>query len=73
MIRIGIANESHREKWNKFILQFNDATFFHQFDWRQVIKSTYGHTSYYLYAMNENEIIGVFPLFFINGNFIPKL
>lgn len=72
LIHIGRANESHRAEWDKFLLSCNNATFFHQFDWSKVVKSTYGHKPYYLYATKDKEIVGIFPLFFMKGGVFGK-
>lgn len=49
--------------WDDFILQNPNATFYHQIGWKNVVEKTYGHKPCYLTAKENDEIIGVLPLF----------
>lgn len=47
--------------WDNFVNTCEEATFFHLSGWQQVIADT-GHRCYYLYATEQNNIVGVLPL-----------
>ena len=48
--------------WDKFVLDCQQATFFHRAGWQQVIERSFGHNTHYLYAESNGEIQGVLPL-----------
>lgn len=47
--------------WDSFVNASDDATFFHLSGWQQVLADV-GHQCYYLYATENNHIVGVLPL-----------
>lgn len=57
-----LSSESDVAAWNAYIEQSAQATFFHRAEWRDVIKQSFGHNSYYLFAKHENQIVGILPL-----------
>ncbi|MDE1464606.1 FemAB family XrtA/PEP-CTERM system-associated protein [Spartinivicinus poritis] len=57
-----LSNESDITAWNAYVEQSAQATFFHRAEWRDVIKKSFGHSSYYLFAKQNNQIVGVLPL-----------
>jgi FemAB-related protein (PEP-CTERM system-associated) len=50
------------ERWNRFVLEHPEGTFFHRAEWVQVLKRAFGHRSHYLYAERDGQICGVLPL-----------
>ncbi|MFQ5708099.1 MAG: lipid II:glycine glycyltransferase FemX [bacterium] len=56
--------------WDAFVLQHPLASIYHTSAWRQTIKSTYGHTPFYLILQDETHNIKAgLPLFLV-GNAI---
>src|SRR5690349_12692794 len=53
---------SHVERWNRFVLEHPEGTFFHRAEWVQVLKRAFGHRSHYLHAERNGQICGVLPL-----------
>ena len=49
-------------RWNRFVLDHPEGTFFHRAEWVQVLKRAFGHRSHYLYAERGGQICGVLPL-----------
>lgn len=49
-------------RWNDFILQQPDSTFFHRAEWKEVIERTYGHPMFFYYVEDAGVIKGVLPL-----------
>jgi FemAB-related protein (PEP-CTERM system-associated) len=48
--------------WNAFVRSHPDGTFFHQYEWLQVVREVYGGTPYYLAAYDDGRLVGVLPL-----------
>jgi FemAB-related protein (PEP-CTERM system-associated) len=55
-------DESARPHWDSFVDSCPEATFFHKAGWQRVIERAFGHKTYFLYAEQEGEIVGVLPL-----------
>lgn len=53
--RIKCANNADRELWDGYVRKQPRATPFHLFGWQQIIRNTYGHTTYYLIASEGEE------------------
>src|SRR2546426_9093955 len=51
--KIKYASNLDRELWDEYVRDHPDASLFHMFGWRDVFHRTYGHTTYYLMACNE--------------------
>ncbi len=60
---------SDRERWNGYVHDHPDATFFHLAEWETVLVKAFGHRSRYLYAQSNGRIIGVLPLIEVRSPF----
>jgi hypothetical protein len=50
-------------RWNRFVEECQDATFFHRAEWRRVIEKAFGHPTWYWLAEDgEGRVRGVLPL-----------
>lgn len=66
-------SSKHEDMWDDFVLNNDNATFYHQIGWKKVVENTYGHKSYYFFAENSSgEIIGILPMFYLNSPFVGK-
>tara|TARA_R110001583_G_scaffold154316_1_gene305984 strand:- start:12326 stop:13387 length:1062 start_codon:yes stop_codon:yes gene_type:complete len=55
-------NDAHA-RWDQFVNNCPEASFFHRAGWQRVIAQSIGHKSFYLYAEQDGEIVGILPLF----------
>ena len=49
-------------RWNDFVFQQLDATFFHRAEWKEVVERAFNQSMYFLYAEDNGEIQGILPL-----------
>lgn len=56
------ADPAAAARWDAFVENCPQATFFHRAGWKQVIEQAMGHRAYFLYAEAGGEIQGVLPL-----------
>lgn len=49
-------------RWDRYVIDHPDGTFYHLCGWRQVIGETLGHRVYYLYCERDGVIVGILPL-----------
>jgi FemAB-related protein (PEP-CTERM system-associated) len=55
--------EAHEaEKWDAYVAECRDATFFHRIGWREIIEEIFHHRCHYLVAEREGRWSGVMPL-----------
>ncbi len=59
---IKTLDDSDAIRWDTYVNQHNNATFFHKSGWQEVIKETYGHSTHYLFAEDNGQIVGILPL-----------
>ena len=61
-INIRRLNEGDNCRWDAFVENCPEGTFFHLSGWKTVLEQAFGHRTYYLYAELNEEIQGVIPL-----------
>jgi FemAB-related protein (PEP-CTERM system-associated) len=56
-----------KERWNQFVRDQAEGTFFHLAEWQDVLREAFGHRSHYLLAEREGQICGVLPLALVSS------
>lgn len=54
--------ERDHARWDAFVADCPEATFFHRAGWKTVIERSFGHRTHYVFAERGGEIRGVLPL-----------
>lgn len=68
MIKIDLINGStDSEAWTDYVIKHEGSTLYHSLQWRDQLVREYGFKPFYLMAQENNKIVGVLPLFFINN------
>ena len=61
-IRIVALTDEWEERWDGFVRERPEATFFHMAGWHRVIENTFGYKTYYVLAERGGRLYGVLPL-----------
>lgn len=61
-VRVWTLGATDRKRWDAFVEECPEGTFFHLSGWKNVIENVLGHPTYYLYAESQRGIEGVLPL-----------
>ncbi len=61
-VKILCNDTAEQQKWDAFVEQCSRGSFFHLCGWKRIIERIYQHKCYYLYALENDEIVGVLPL-----------
>lgn len=62
-VRIRRLTDADAERWDTFVMQAPEATFFHLSGWRTVLERAFGQRAYFLFAEGDDgQIQGVLPL-----------
>ncbi|HRP77346.1 MAG TPA: FemAB family PEP-CTERM system-associated protein [Rhodocyclaceae bacterium] len=51
-----------RVRWDAFVEQCPEATFFHLSAWQDIIEDVFRHRTFFLFAERAGEVVGVLPL-----------
>ncbi|PZP29703.1 MAG: FemAB family PEP-CTERM system-associated protein [Roseateles depolymerans] len=60
--RLSARDRSLSARWDAFVADHSQATFFHLSGWLRVIEGVFGHRGHYLLAERDGAIEGVLPL-----------
>ena len=61
-LRVRGFGHEDRSRWEQFVLDCPEATFFHRIGWKDIIEECLGHRTHYLLAERGAQIVGVLPL-----------
>ncbi len=50
------------KRWDEYVLNHTESTFFHRAGWKQVLEEGLGHKAPFLYVERDGDIVGVLPL-----------
>jgi len=64
-MRIEEYQDVYENAWDAYCERHSQGTFFHKIGWKQLIERVYGYKPIYLMAINNDDIIGVLPLFYV--------
>ena len=61
-LRVSQLQPADSPRWDAFVANCSEATFFHRAGWKTVIERAFGHRTFFLYAEAAGRIEGVLPL-----------
>ena len=61
-MEIKTLSDFDRARWDAYVDNHPEATFFHKSGWKGVLEQAFQHSGHYLYAERQGEIVGVLPL-----------
>ena len=61
-MKIVNCDDSQRAAWNAYVERSPRASLYHRFEWQDVNALSFGHRSAYLAAIENDRIVGVFPI-----------
>jgi len=60
--RLAAEDARSAARWDAYVMQCPQATFFHRAGWQRILHSVFRHPTHYLYATEGGHITGVLPL-----------
>ncbi|RIX45696.1 MAG: FemAB family PEP-CTERM system-associated protein [Rhodocyclales bacterium GT-UBC] len=61
------TDEATVQRWEKFVENCAEASFFHKSGWQEIIQKVFKHDTYFLFVENDCTIEGVLPLVHVNS------
>ncbi len=62
IVRLAPDDAAGNARWDAFVEDCPDATFFHRAGWQSLMRGIFRHQTHYLAAEREGTIVGVLPL-----------
>ncbi len=69
MIQVKKLTLQDETRWDRFVDDAEAGTLFHKTAWKRIIEATFAYRSHYLFAVRNEEICGVLPLFHVHSWF----
>jgi FemAB-related protein (PEP-CTERM system-associated) len=67
MFAIERLADDDKSLWNEWLSSNSDASFYHLWEWGDVLCKTYGYARYYVVAKDGEDVLGVFPLLYVKS------
>lgn len=61
-VTVRLIDDSSLQRWDAFVSQHDNASTYHLSGWRGLIKTVFGHETFYFCAERAGEVVGVLPL-----------
>lgn len=61
-VTVAAVRDSDGAAWRAFVDACPESTFFHRFEWRQILEDVFGHKTHYLIARRGDAVAGILPL-----------
>ena len=61
-VKVKPLDSTSAPAWDAFVRATGTATFFHRAAWERVIRTIFGHATFYAFAEQDGAIVGVLPL-----------
>lgn len=58
---VSMLTTDHHNDWDEYVCK-KQASIYHYSRWSQLIKMVFGHESHYLMAVENEKVVGIFPL-----------
>lgn len=61
-VKVIEVKDNDFQRWEAFVNQSKEATFFHRAGWKKILEQAFGHRTFYLLAEYDGNVEGVLPL-----------
>ncbi len=61
-VEVTVAGDADREAWQRWLEARPEATIYHDWAWRHVLREAFGHRPHYLVARRGTQVVGVLPM-----------
>jgi FemAB-related protein (PEP-CTERM system-associated) len=61
-MNVKLIEPSDSERWESYVMNHPDATFYHRIGWKNIIEKSFGHRTYYLMAVEGPTVVGILPI-----------
>ena len=66
-MKVKLIEPSDSERWESYVMNHPDATFYHRIAWKSIMEKSFGHKTYYLMATQGTTVVGILPLVHIKS------
>lgn len=65
-MNVQVCSSEREAAWDEYVARHAEATVFHRAGWKRVIESSTGHAGQYLMALDQDRVVGIYPLFILS-------
>lgn len=73
MTEVMLCNQGHQTDWDAYVQTHPLGSFYHLFGWKKINEKNFGHKTFFLAAMRDQRIVGIFPLVLIKSVLFGKI
>jgi len=66
---IEIINPLDYDQWDSLIIESNQYSFFHSYEWIKVLRESYGYKPYFFILRNKRELSALLPFMEVNSRY----
>lgn len=66
-IQIKLLQKGEEMLWDQYVATCPGTSLYHLSGWKRVIETTFRHNTLYLYALQDEKIVGILPLVFLKS------
>jgi FemAB-related protein (PEP-CTERM system-associated) len=59
---LNVGDEDRAKRWETYVQGQRQASGYHSLGWKVVLERVYGYRTYYLYARDGRDVVGILPL-----------
>lgn len=72
-LEVVICDHGQASAWDSFLAGQGEASFYHLFGWKTVNEESFGHATFYLAAVRNGGIAGVFPIVYLKSRVFGRI
>lgn len=67
------ADSDDMAEWNAWLSTSENGSFYHRYEWRDIVKQEFNHDSPYLLAERAGHIVGLLPITFVSSRLFGRI
>jgi FemAB-related protein (PEP-CTERM system-associated) len=67
-VQLQLVTLADRDRWQDWVFSHPKSTFYHRIEWKDVIEASFNHETFYLFAIEDENIHGILPLVHIKSH-----
>lgn len=72
-MKVELCSNEDAEAWDTFVKAHPDSSFYQLFGWKNINQEHFGHESYYIKTIDDNNITGVLPVIYIKSKIFGRI
>ncbi|PID58069.1 FemAB-like protein [candidate division KSB3 bacterium] len=66
-MQITQLESAQEELWDRYVSKASASALYHLSGWKRIVEKSFKHNTFYLYALEDEQIVGILPLVFLKS------